>query len=408
MRPTPYVETGRLKLIADALGMPEGDEAVQALAKAMGGALAATTERLVGEPPLRSHRTLFDSGGEIILHDGAVAAVLLHLTERAPARQSVRLSEWLPEATNTSKFEDFKRILQSPWHFAGGGARCFSLANSYLRLVPQDRSSEFRAIAFSAENPKSRCRPEDDDCPSCSDLLVRHDDAGNTVGDHESRETPAAMHLEATIDALTGAIADGRLSPVDSRVPLGDVRALLASGLMHLIESQFTCRSCQRVLCLTLSQGEAPRFSYVDHDTALWRPFEAVPPLEQWASAERIAAEPEPMRYVDHEPGTWFLVERSGELFLDARYSYSAIVDDSALILLDEHESAAYHEGGHDYLTALARAIHSSAPYREESKYRERDLFRGEHSKEYRALVRAAIAQHTWIAEQRRQAAERR
>ncbi len=110
------------------------------------------------------------------------------------------------------------------------------------------------------------------------------------------------------------------------------------------------------------------------------------------------------MRYVDHEPGTWFLVERGDELFLDARYSYSALIDDSALILLDENETAAYREGGHEYLTTLAHDIHNSAPYREESKYRERDLFRGEGSKEYRNLVRAAIAEHTWVAEQRRAA----
>ena len=127
------------------------------------------------------------------------------------------------------------------------------------------------------------------------------------------------------------------------------------------------------MVCLTLQRDETPALSYVEHDAATWRQFEAAPPVEQWGSPERIAAEPEPMRYVDHEPGTWFLVERGDELFLDARYSYSALIDDSALILLDENESAAYREGGHEYLTTLAHDIHNSAPYREESKYRERE-----------------------------------
>ncbi|MDQ2697847.1 MAG: hypothetical protein M3Y46_03555, partial [Actinomycetota bacterium] len=66
------------------------------------------------------------------------------------------------------------------------------------------------------------------------------------------------------------------------------------------------------------------------------------------------------MRYLDHEPAVWFLVEHEGDLLLDARYSYSAIIDDSALIRLDESEVRAYRAGGHDALTALARGIHNS------------------------------------------------
>ncbi|MFT4294816.1 MAG: hypothetical protein QM582_05320 [Micropruina sp.] len=31
------------------------------------------------------------------------------------------------------------------------------------------------------------------------------------------------------------------------------------------------------------------------------------------------------MRYLDHEPGGWFLLERDGALCLDVRYSYSAL-----------------------------------------------------------------------------------
>jgi hypothetical protein len=44
------------------------------------------------------------------------------------------------------------------------------------------------------------------------------------------------------------------------------------------------------------------------------------------------------MRYVDHEPAAWFLVEDDGIHYLDARYSYSALIDDSALIRLDDTE----------------------------------------------------------------------
>lgn len=105
------------------------------------------------------------------------------------------------------------------------------------------------------------------------------------------------------------------------------------------------------------------------------------------------------MRYVDHEPGMWFLVEDDGVLYLDARYSYSALIDDSALIRLDDTELSGYRAGGHAYLSELARGIHHSAPYRLESAYFTRDLYRSAEERELRNAVGAAIADHTWSAE---------
>jgi hypothetical protein len=104
------------------------------------------------------------------------------------------------------------------------------------------------------------------------------------------------------------------------------------------------------------------------------------------------------MRYVDHEPGSWFLVEDEGVLYLDARYSYSALIDDSALIRLDDTELRGYRSGGHAYLSDLARGIHHSAPYRLESAYFTRDLYRSAAERELRDAVGAAIADHTWAA----------
>ncbi|SDH88373.1 hypothetical protein [Agrococcus jejuensis] len=109
------------------------------------------------------------------------------------------------------------------------------------------------------------------------------------------------------------------------------------------------------------------------------------------------------LRYVDHEPGMWFLVAQHGDdLLLDARYSYSAVIDDSALIRLDDAERRAYAEGGHDAMTRLAQRIHHSAPYREDSRFHARDLHRGEDGRAWRDAVGGAIAEHTWAAEQRR------
>lgn len=108
------------------------------------------------------------------------------------------------------------------------------------------------------------------------------------------------------------------------------------------------------------------------------------------------------VRYVDHEPGMWFLVEQEGSLYLDARYSYSALIDDSALIRLSDAEHTTYLAGGHDALSDLAGRVHNSAPYRSESPFFSRDLYRSADGAQYREAVSAAIADHTWIAEHRR------
>ena len=108
------------------------------------------------------------------------------------------------------------------------------------------------------------------------------------------------------------------------------------------------------------------------------------------------------MHYVDHEPGSWFLVEQDGALFLDARFSYSGVIDDSVLVRLDATELAGYRNGGHAYLTALAERIHNSGPFRPTSPFHDRDLYRREGGRALRDAVSAAIVDHTWRAEQRR------
>lgn len=112
------------------------------------------------------------------------------------------------------------------------------------------------------------------------------------------------------------------------------------------------------------------------------------------------------MHYLDHEPGGWFLLEQDGVRYLDARYSYSALIDDSALIRLNESELEAYRLGGHDYLSDLATRIHNSAPYLANSRYFTRDLYRGPEGAMYRKVVADAVADRTWTAEQRRRDAD--
>jgi hypothetical protein len=177
---------------------------------------------------------------------------------------------------------------------------------------------------------------------------------------------------------------------------------------MRQVESQVTCTACHRVACLTLHRDASPTFGYYPMDAALRRPLEAIPPVEAWGDPARIAAARVAMRYVDHEPGSWFLVEQLGDLYLESRYTINSMADDSSLIRLDESEHRRYREGGHDYLTDLARRIDSSSPHVEGSPFHRRNLFRhpGD-GRDYSAEVRAAIANHTWLAGQKQSAAQR-
>lgn len=349
-------------------------------------------ERLVGEPARRSRRLLFASGGEIILHDGTVAAVLLHLAPTSAAPRGLDLSEWITGADNDATLDDLKEAIEAPRHFEGFGRPYFTLDGGYARLGFRDNrgwNDPGNLLTITVQEPGLACRPEDDDCPSCGDLLVRPSNSDDGID------------VDGTVSALTEALGAGLLTEDAHWVKLADLRPIHASGLMERVESQLTCTTCRRIICFTLFRDSSPTFGFYVLDAARRRPLEAIPPVEQWGDATRIAEDRDAMRYVDHEPGAWFLVEQQGVLYLDARYSYSAMIDDSALIRLDESEMEGYRTGGHDYLSQLAKRIHNSAPYKEESPYHQRDLFRGQDGKKYREAVTAAIVNHTWIARQR-------
>lgn len=362
------------------------DPAVRLLADAFGGAPAEVRERLVGEPARRSRRLVFAAGGEIILHDDAVAAVLLHVTS-----SGLDLSEWLAVG-NDATLGDLEQVVGARPSFEGFGRPYFPLDGGYARVAFKDNRGwkdpgNLIGITVAAGKPGLVCRPEDDDCPTCGDLLVRGGDG---------------VDVDGTVDALTTALTAGLLAEDTHWVRLADLRPLHVSGLMARAESQLKCTACRRIICFTLYRDAAPTFGYHSLDSAMRRPLAAIPPVEQWGDEARIAAARDAMRYVDHKPGGWFLVEQQGSFYLQARYSYSAVIDDSALIRLDESEIEAYRAGGHDYLSALAMRIHNSAPYTEKSPYHSRDLFRGPEAKAYREAVGAAIVNHTWIAQQRR------
>lgn len=377
-------------VVIEALGQPDGTAAVRRLTAALGGDPVVVRERLVGEPAIRSRRLLFGSGGEVVLQDDVVAAVLLHLVPTSAAPVGIDLSQWIPQLDNAATLDAVGKATGiQPRH-----------ATSYEWSLPLERGharfqfagswqepGNLARVAFSLAKPGTQCRPEDDDCPACSDLLVRAEGSGGA-------------EVDATIEALSAAVTTGELRESAAWVPLADLRPLHASGLMERVEAQLSCRSCGRVLCFTLHRNSSPTLVHRGFDEARRRPLEAIPPVEQWGDVARVAAARDGLRYLDHERGSWFLLGQGDDLYLDARYSYSALIDDSALIRLDESEVAEYRAGGHDYLTRLAERIHNSAPYTSESPYHDRDLHQRPDGPT-RDEVSAAIVNHTWLAEQR-------
>ncbi len=385
-----------MPLILDALCLARDDAPVRRLIDALGTEPVETTERRIGEPAVLSQHLLFGSGGEIVLHDDAVVAVILHLAPTPSAPRGLDAAEWLPGVDNDATFADFKATFDVPWRFADGD-RYFVLEAAYLR--PEVREARGPSSRRPAAGGVHRGRSEGDVPPGRRGLpgVPRTDRA------HRRR----VLRSGRTVYALVAGVEAGVLKESSGAVSLADLRLLHASALMERVESQVTCTACGRVACLTLYRDAPPTFGYHPLDAAMRRPLEAIPPVEEWGDADRIAEVRDAMRYVDHEPGLWFLVEQHGDLYLDSRYTISSMADDSCLIRLDEAERQEYHEAGRDSLTELARRIDRSGPHREASPFHRRNLLRhpdGGKTTPPRSV--AAIAGHTWLARQKQAAAQ--
>lgn len=379
-------------MILDALARSERDAPVQRLIETFGGVPAAVAERSFGEPAVQSRRLHLASGGELILHDDMLVAVLLHTVPTQTSTTAIDLSEWIEGASNSVTLDDLKKVIDGRRRFAGFGTPYFELKGGYARAEFRDHRGwndrgNLVALAFTVEQPGLACRPEDDNCPSCSDVLVR-DEAGR-------------VDVDRTVEALRDAATKGVLKDDASWVGISDLLPLHSSGLMERVESQLTCQTCRRILCFALGRGGEPSLSYLAVNEARQHRLGPIPPVEQWGDAERIAQERDALHYVDHEPGRWFLVEQAEQLYLDARYVVTSMVDDSALIPLDEQEAEQYRLRGHEYLAELAERIHSGSPHREESPFFARDLKRGPEGGAFREAVSRAIVNHSWLAQHR-------
>lgn len=383
----------RLPLILDALGATEEDPRVELLITAFGGHPAKVIERLIGEPARRTRWLRFASGGEIILHDGAVVAVVLHVRPSAIANRGIDLGAWVDGVGNDTTLDQLKAALRAPRKFAGFGRPYFVLDAGYVQTTfVNDRGwkdpGNLVALTVTEHQPVSVCDPADDDCPSCADLLVR---------------LPAAdgIDVDTTINELQRAVSDGRIQESSAWVRLGDLRQLHDSGLMARVESQFTCSACHRVACFTLSRDAAATFGYYTLNEARQRPLEPIPQIGLWGDGDRISADVDEMHFVAHEPGRWFLVHQHDTLFLSARYVINTMLDDTAMIELNDTETAAYRAGGRTYIARLADKIHDGAPHQESSPYFSRNLLRGPDREAYRVALDRAMVNHTWLAQQR-------
>ena len=380
-------------MILQALGQSETSTAVGTLVDAWGAEPSEIREQTAGAPVRHVRRLLFDSGGEIVFSNDAVVAVLLHLPPPGYGTRGLHLADWIPGTRNDASLDDLERVLQLPARTAPGLAPYFALDGGYLQAAftpgsPWRKRGGLMRITVTASNPGVTALPKDMDCATCSDLLVRNDH-------------PHGVSVDATLGELTSALAAGLLAEDPSRVRIADLRPLHDSGLMERPESQLTCSNCGRIVCFTLVRDGAPTFDHYLWGDAVMRPREPLPPVEQWGDAARIAQAQDELQYVDHGRGRWFLLKRRSDLYLHVRYSP---IDRSALILLDDSEREAYRTGGHHYLSDLATRIDSDRPYRKESPYYSRDLYRGPERQRYLREVSAATADHTWMAERRDEA----
>ena len=195
----------RWHLAMAALGHDDEAEPTLRLLAMLGPVEAQT--RLVGEPPVTSTRWRA-RGVEVVLHDGVMVAVTLHLPQ-------ADLRTWAGVG-NDATLGDLERAFAGKARFAGLVAPYVKVEGGYARFAFSEDGwkarGNLRAVMFVAQRPGESPNPEADDCPTCADLPV-HDGAG--------------LDAPATMAALAAALASGRLD-LDPGADRDDARATLA------------------------------------------------------------------------------------------------------------------------------------------------------------------------------------
>lgn len=129
----------------------------------------------------------------MLLHDGVVVAVVLHLPQAICARGRARATtrRWVTWSGRSTARPNSPG-LRGPYVAVAGGFVRFAFAEGGWKA-----RGNLRAVTFVAQRPGEAPNPEADDCPTCADLPVRGADR---------------LDVPATVAAVDLALASGRLA----------------------------------------------------------------------------------------------------------------------------------------------------------------------------------------------------
>ncbi|MDK0523868.1 hypothetical protein [Streptomyces sp. ML-6] len=368
----------------EALLMAEGDDAVRRVIDLL-GSNPVISEFEVGAPAHHDRYLTFRSGGEIMLRDGAVAAILFHVqpTEAAPSGFT-GLGTLIPGLSRDASKSQVEEALGKPITGRTGPNPTYSVGDGFVKVfydgwAKKDEPGRLKLLQVTAEDTYARTDPADERCTGCAAMLIR--------------TAPAAggVDVDATIAALRAGVAAGRLRRTHNRVALGDMLRLHDSGLMEHVEAQLGCTVCHRHIFFALHRDADPTFEHLSLDDARRRPPERVPPVEQWGDAARIAREAQRPERIATDGNSWVLFAMGEHLFMNARCWYSA-VEGTRLIRLDAAEMRQYERDGEAYLSRLQEAINRTWTSSDDP-WRSRDLTRSGMSDEEAIEASMAAAQ---------------
>jgi hypothetical protein len=350
------------------------------------------TELVTGAPAVRERYLSYPSGAEVLVRDGVVTAFWFHTEPSLVSPDGFDPARLLPGLPRDPDWDDIKAVAGTPRRlmFTAGRERsadAFAVRDASLYVTLRSvEGAGYRGVERLLVRPaeiNQPVRPLADMCSVCADLAVC-DESGS-------------MAVDETLDELAARVGDGRLADDPYRVRLRDVRDLRASGLMECIEVHLDCSVCRTTWCLRLPRTGEPTLTDVA-GFGYQHPKLAVPPVEQWAGAGRLAEAAASMKVIDWAEGGWFLLEKQGQLYLDVHCG-GGHADYSVFVSLDDAQRAAYERDGREAISSLARAIDDSGPLRPESPWYARDLSRREHGKPLRDEETSAIG--GWVQQQR-------
>ncbi|TXS12895.1 hypothetical protein [Streptomyces sp. wa13] len=349
----------------DALLMAERDDAVQRVIGLLGSD-PVISEFEVGAPAHHDRCLTFSSGGEIMLRDGTVTAILFHVqpTEAAP-HGFPELGGLLPGLGRDASRSQVEEALGAPIAGRTGTSATHRVGGGFVKVfydawAEKDEPNHLKLIQMTAEDTYAGTDPADERCPGCAGTLIRAGSASDGVD------------VDATITSLRSGVAAGHLRQEHRWVALDDLLRLHDSGLMEHVAAQLGCTICHRRIFFALHRDADPTFEYASLNDARRRTPERVPPVERWGDAARIAWEAQRPEQIATDGSTWILFARGKHLFMNARCWYSA-VDGSRLIRLTASEVSRYERDGGAYLSRLQESINRTWTSNDDP-WRSRDL----------------------------------